>query len=71
MKYVKEENVPTNVYNQKFMLETILDVQADEKGGEPSYVLSEEKFNKLNSVLLQYGYITKPVEYKRFTGGKL
>ena len=71
MKYVKEENVPTNVYNQKFMLETILDVQADEKGGEPSYVLSEEKFNKLNSVLLQYGYITKPVEYKRCTGGKL
>ena len=34
MRYVKAENVPTNIYNQKWMLEAILEVQKDEKGSE-------------------------------------
>ena len=71
MKYVKAENVPTNIYNQKIMLDTILDVQEDAKGKAPSFKLNEEAFNKLNRTLLMRGYISKPVEYKRFTGGEL
>ena len=71
MKQVKEENIPTNIYNQKFMLEAILEVQEDVKGQEPSYSLKEEAFNKLNRILIEYGYISKPVDYKGFTGGKL
>ena len=31
MKYVKEENVSSNIYNQKWMLETILEVQEEVK----------------------------------------
>ena len=69
MKYVKEANVPTNIYNQKWMLETILEVQEDVKGGKPSFSLSAETFSQINETMLKYGYISAPVEYKRFTGG--
>ena len=71
MKYVKAENVPTNIYNQKIMLDIILDVQEDIEGQAPSYTLSEDDLDKLNMRLLRHGYISKPVEYKRFTGGDL
>ena len=68
MKYVKAENVPTNIYNQKWMLNTILEVQEDVKGNAPSYKLNIEDFNRLNRMLVEYGYISKPVEYKGFIG---
>lgn len=71
MKYVKAENVPTNIYNQKIMLDIILEVQEDIKGQAPSYTLSEDDLDKLNKRLLRHGYISRPVEYKRFTGGDL
>ena len=71
MKYVKAENVPTNIYNQKLMLDVLLDAQEDVKGQAPSYKLSEDAFNRLNSKLVQYGIIPKPVEFKRFMGGDL
>ena len=71
MKYVKTEKVPTNVYNQKWMLETILEAQEDVKGGTPSYKLSSDAFNQLNETLLKFGYISTPIEYKRFTGDDL
>jgi NitT/TauT family transport system substrate-binding protein len=71
MKYVKAENVPTNIYNQKIMLDIILEVQEDIKGQAPSYTLSEDYLDKLNKRLLRHGYISRPVEYKRFTGGDL
>lgn len=71
MKYVKAENVPTNIYNQKIMLDIILEVQEDIKGQTPSYTLSEDDLDKLNKRLVRHGYISRPVEYKRFTGGDL
>ena len=71
MKYVKAENVPTNIYNQKIMLDIILEVQEDIKGHTPSYTLSENDLDKLNKRLVRHGYISRPVEYKRFTGGDL
>ena len=61
--------MPSNIYNQKWMLETILEVQEDVKGGKPSYTLNADTFQKLNETLLKYGYISEPVEYNRFTGG--
>ena len=71
MKHVKAENVPTNIYNQKIMLDTILEAQEDVKGENPSYNLNIEAFNNLNKTLLMHGYIENPIEYKRFTGGDL
>lgn len=71
MRYVKAENVPTNIYNQKWMLEAILEVQKDEKGSEPSYRLDVNDFNRLNEQLLKYGYISSPVIYERFIGDNL
>lgn len=67
MKYVKAERVPTNIYNQKWMLDTILEAQVDVKGGTPSYSLNPGAFNHLNTTLLKYGYISKPIEYQSFT----
>ena len=69
MKYVKAENVPTNRYNQKWMLDAILEAQEDVKGGQPSYRLDEDAFNRLNEALVKYGYIAKPVVYEKFIGG--
>ena len=71
MKYVKAENIPTNIYNQKIMLDTILEAQEDVKGGAPSYTLNIEAFNKLNKTLNVYGYISNLIEFNRFTGGEL
>jgi NitT/TauT family transport system substrate-binding protein len=71
MKYVKESKIPTNRYNQKWMLEAILEAQLDKKGERPSYRLDEDAFNQLNEALLKYGYIPEPVVYERFTGGAL
>lgn len=71
MKYVKECNVPTNRYNQKWMLDAILDAQEDVKGSAPSCKLSEDAFNQLNEALLKYGYIAKPIVFERFVGGNL
>lgn len=71
MKYVKEENIPTNRYNQKWMLDAILDAQEDIKGEKPSYRLDEDAFNQLNEALMKYGYISQPVVYERFIGGAL
>ena len=70
MKYVKEANVSTNIYVQKWMLEEVLEMQEDEKGKAPSYQLNANAFYWLNDVLLKHGYISKPVEYERLTGGK-
>lgn len=70
MKYVKEANVSTNIYVQKWMLEEVLKMQEDEKGEAPSYQLNANAFYWLNDVLLKHGYISKPVEYERLTGGK-
>jgi hypothetical protein len=71
MKHAMEAKVPTNRYNQKWMLEAILDAQEDVKGGMPSFKLNEDSFNKLNDALKRYGYISRPVVYDRFIGGGL
>ena len=69
MKHVKAAKVPTNVYNQKWMLEAVLQEQEDVKGEAPSYSLSVDAFDRLNALLLKHGYISKPVVYNRFVGG--
>ena len=66
MKYIKEENVPTNIYVQKWMLDTILKVQEDVKGKTPSYRLSMYSFNRVNDILVEYGIISGAIEYDRF-----
>lgn len=70
MKYVKDNNVASNRYNQKWMLEAILDAQEDIAGGLPSYALDIDAFERLNNALKKYGYIPKPVVYERFIGAK-
>ena len=70
MKYVKKANVSTNIYVQKWMLEEVLEMQEDVKGEAPSFELNVNAFYWLNDVLLKHGYISKPVEYERLTGGK-
>lgn len=71
MKYVKAANIPTNIYNQKWMLNTILEVQENTKGIKPSYKLDFDDFNRLNEFLLEHGYISKPVIYETFIGDSL
>ena len=70
MKYVKKANVSTNIYVQKWMLEEVLEMQEDVKGEAPSFSLNANAFYWLNDALLKHGYISKPVEYERLTGGK-
>ena len=70
MKYVKKENISTNIYNQKWMLEEVLEMQEDVKGEAPSFTLNDNAFFWLNEVLQKHGYISRPVEFQRLTGGK-
>ena len=70
MKYVKEDNISTNIYNQKWMLEEVLEMQEDIKGEAPSYYLNTNAFYWLNEVLLKHGYISRPVDFQKLTGGK-
>ena len=69
MRQVKAEQVPTNIYIQKWMLEAVLQEQEDVKGEAPSYRLSVSDFDRLNATLLKHGYIAKPIVYNRFVGG--
>ena len=69
MKHVKAENIPTNIYVQKWMLEAVLEEQEDVKGQAPSYSLSADDFDRLNALLLEHGYIRKSIVYNRFVGG--
>lgn len=69
MRHVKAEKVPTNVYNQKWMLDAVLQEQEDVKGEAPSYTLSADDFERLNATLLKHGYIARPIVYNRFVGG--
>lgn len=68
MKYVKAENISTNRYHQKWMLETILEAQEDTKGSAPTYNLNRDDFDRLNEILLKYNYIKEPIDYNRITG---
>lgn len=70
MRYVEAEKVTTNRYHQKWMLEEILEVQEDVKGTKPSYVLKRDDMERMNEVLMKYKYLSAPVEYERFIGGK-
>ena len=70
MEYAKRFNVTTNRYNQKWMLDAVLEVQEDEKGQAPSYNLNEDAFNQLTEALLKYGYISRFIDFERFMGGK-
>ena len=69
MKHVKAEQVPTNIYIQKWMLEAVLAEQEEVKGEAPSYTLNKEDVDQLNALLLKHGYIGKPIVYNRFIGG--
>ena len=71
MKYVKKENVTTNKYNQKWMLEALLQAQEDIKGELPTYRLNEDAFNQLNEALKKYGYISKSIVYEKIIGEQL
>ena len=68
MKYVKEANISTNIYNQKWMLEEVLEMQEDIKGEAPSFTLNENAFYWLNEAMLKHGYISRPVKFQRLTG---
>ena len=70
MKYVKETKISTNIYNQKWMLEEVLEMQEDIKGEAPTYCLNTNAFYWLNEVLLKHGYISRPVDFQKLTGGK-
>ena len=70
MKYVKEAKISTNIYNQNRMLEEVLEMQEDIKGEAPSYCLNTNAFYWLNEVLLKHGYISRPVDFQKLTGGK-
>lgn len=71
MEYARKDNVATNKYIQKWMLDEILKVQEDTEGGKPSYHLQKDDFDYLVGLLLEYSYISEPIEYDRFMGGVL
>lgn len=70
MKYAKADKVATNQHHQRWMLEEILRVQEDQEGQQPSYTLKKADFQRLEALLLKYGYLSESLDYERFIGEK-
>ena len=58
------------MYMVETMQEEVLEMQEDVKGEAPSYSLDATAFYWLNEVMLKHGYLSKPVDFQRLTGGK-
>ena len=69
-KYIKADNIPTNRYHQKKMLDGVLKAQIDTPEGRPSFILNKADFLRLEEALIKYGFIIKPLDFDKFIGAR-
>ena len=63
---MREDNIPSSVTNQTYMLRTILRLQQDKDGKEVPYHLDKSRFDSAVRILLENNLILSPVEYSDF-----
>ena len=69
-KYIKADNIPTNRYHQRKMLDGVLKAQIDTPEGKPSFILNKTDFSRLEEALVKYGFITKRLNFDKFMGAR-
>ena len=69
-KYIKADNIPTNRYHQKKMLDGVLKAQIDTPEGRPSFILNKADFLRLEEALIKYGFIIEPLDFDKFIGAR-
>lgn len=67
MNYVRDNNIVTNRFHQKMMLEEVLRLQVNPDSGKADFGhMSEELFRNLNDEMMGVGFITNTVKYSDF-----
>ena len=63
---MREDNIPSSVTNQTYMLRTVLKLQQDRSGKEVPFHLDKSRFDSAVRMLLENNLILSPVEYSDF-----
>lgn len=67
MEYMKKNNIATNRYHQKLMLDEVLRLQVNQESGAADFShLSESLFSDLNDEMISTGFISDRVNYNDF-----
>ena len=67
MLYMRQNNVPSNVYAQRWMLEECLKLLTDPKTGKRTYRLDPQAFELTSRILYEGSIIKKPITYQQIT----
>ena len=65
MLYMRQNNVPSNVYAQRWMLEECLRLLTDPKTGKRTYRLDPQAFELTSRILYEGSIIKKPITYQQ------
>ena len=65
MLYMRQNNVPSNVYAQRWMLEECLKLLTDPKTGKRTYRLDPQAFELTSRILYEGSIIKKPITYQQ------
>ncbi len=69
-KYIKADHIPTNRYHQRKMLDGVLEAQIDNPDNTASFKLKKTDFERLEEALIKYGFISRPLDFDKFTGAR-
>lgn len=67
MLYMRQNNVPFNIYAQRWMLEECLRLLTDPKTGKRTYRLDPQMFDLTNRILCEGSVLKHPISYKQIT----
>ena len=67
MLYMRQNNVPSHVYAQRWMLEECLRLLTDPKTGKRTYRLDPQAFELTSRILYEGSVIKKPITYQQIT----
>lgn len=71
LEVMKREGVPHSRLHQEWMLKEVLRQQCETEGARPSFSLSEDKVNEINSLLLKHDRISRPVTVEQLKGEEI
>ena len=67
MQYIRQCNIPSNIFAQRRMLEECIRLLADPKTGKRTYRLDPQMFDLANRILYEGSVIKNPITYQQIT----
>lgn len=71
LEVMKREGIPCSRMHQEWMLKEVLRQQCESDGERPSFNLSEDKVDEINSLLLKHDRISRPVTIEQLKGEEI